>query len=282
MTDIIAEDWPGNLDNFSLSTNFDNEFNYLPGKNGLDCTLANHQDSNYSFLEEYFDFAIAQDEDSKSRKMPVSSEDVDCSEGCPTQNVCHEWMNSSSQWLDNQLSNNLNETISEIVTESDQTDVLEFQDSLDDLVDKNASTDRFECHSIGSDDNDSDDYSITDDQSSLSSANKSDLNGNLSDRVGTDHDFSDDVLCRIKTRDLNIQISGLSEERKGEIKSRRRTLKNRGYARNSRSKRTKQTSDLQARIKELKNEVAKLRSENKTVAQERDDLKRIVQHLNKK
>lgn len=85
--------------------------------------------------------------------------------------------------------------------------------------------------------------------------------------------ISDEELLSLSTRDLNRRIRLLSADEQRKIKSRRRTLKNRGYAQTCRTRRVGQRSELEADNERLSSELEQLRSDNKSLSAERDRLR---------
>ena len=85
--------------------------------------------------------------------------------------------------------------------------------------------------------------------------------------------LSDSVLITLSVRELNKKLHGFPRELVARLKQRRRTLKNRGYAQNCRSKRVQQRHDLEAQNCQLYIENSKLRKELSSVIKERDVLR---------
>ncbi|XP_067859044.1 transcription factor MafK [Heptranchias perlo] len=85
--------------------------------------------------------------------------------------------------------------------------------------------------------------------------------------------LSDRELLSMTVRELNQHLRGLSKEEIVELKQRRRTLKNRGYAASCRVKRVTQKEELQRQRTDLQQEVAKLARENASVRAELDALR---------
>ncbi|KAJ8947456.1 hypothetical protein NQ318_009757 [Aromia moschata] len=80
--------------------------------------------------------------------------------------------------------------------------------------------------------------------------------------------LNDDLLMSLSVRELNKRLHGCPREEIVRLKQKRRTLKNRGYAQNCRSKRLQQRQDWPARS--LVQELQRLRSELSRMTQERD------------
>ncbi|TSK87584.1 Sterile alpha motif domain-containing protein 9-like [Bagarius yarrelli] len=83
----------------------------------------------------------------------------------------------------------------------------------------------------------------------------------------------DDELVSMSVRELNQHLRGLSKEEIAQLKQRRRTLKNRGYAASCRVKRVTQKEELEKQKAELQQEVEKLASENASMKVELDVLR---------
>ena len=104
--------------------------------------------------------------------------------------------------------------------------------------------------------------------------------------------LTDDELMRLSVRELNKKLQSLTREEIVRMKQKRRTLKNRGYAQNCRSKRIMRSHELEVVNDKLQEQIHRLRcelsqkcqdmqhmqerfnSEMKFVCQERDELKR--------
>ncbi|XP_068120092.1 transcription factor MafG [Hyperolius riggenbachi] len=85
--------------------------------------------------------------------------------------------------------------------------------------------------------------------------------------------LTDDELVTMSVRELNQHLRGLSKEEIIQLKQRRRTLKNRGYAASCRVKRVTQKEELEKQKVELQQEVEKLASENASMRLELDSLR---------
>ncbi|XP_017333951.1 v-maf avian musculoaponeurotic fibrosarcoma oncogene homolog Gb isoform X2 [Ictalurus punctatus] len=85
--------------------------------------------------------------------------------------------------------------------------------------------------------------------------------------------LTDDELVSMSVRELNQHLRGLSKEEIVQLKQRRRTLKNRGYAASCRVKRVTQKEELERQKAELQQEVEKLASENASMKVELDALR---------
>ncbi|XP_076269426.1 uncharacterized protein LOC143202047 [Rhynchophorus ferrugineus] len=93
--------------------------------------------------------------------------------------------------------------------------------------------------------------------------------------------LSDNLLVTLSVRELNKRLHGCPREEVARLKQKRRTLKNRGYAQNCRSKRIQQRQDLEQTNRSLQHEVQKLKTELSKVAQERDFLRQRLQMCNR-
>lgn len=82
--------------------------------------------------------------------------------------------------------------------------------------------------------------------------------------------IDDKLLMCLSVRDLNKRLHGYPREDVVRLKQKRRTLKNRGYAQNCRSKRIHQRHELEQLNRTLQNELHRLKVELNRVAQERD------------
>lgn len=81
----------------------------------------------------------------------------------------------------------------------------------------------------------------------------------------------DQELQELSVKELNSKLKGLPKEVVSEVKKRRRTLKNRGYAHSCRLKRIEEKSCLQRSKGELEAVIAELRKEVTAAKQERDE-----------
>jgi len=85
------------------------------------------------------------------------------------------------------------------------------------------------------------------------------------------------VLVTLSVRELNKRLHGCPREEVVKLKQKRRTLKNRGYAQNCRSKRMLQRQDLEVNNRQLANSSERMRLELDRVVRERDLLKRKLE-----
>nr|CAI5825298.1 unnamed protein product [Callosobruchus analis] len=91
--------------------------------------------------------------------------------------------------------------------------------------------------------------------------------------------ISDELLTKISVRDLNKRLHGLPRDEITKVKQKRRTLKNRGYAQNCRTKRLHQRQSLEDMNKSLQQDLAANKAELARVTQERDLLRQRVLQL---
>ncbi|XP_012274256.1 uncharacterized protein LOC105696403 [Orussus abietinus] len=73
--------------------------------------------------------------------------------------------------------------------------------------------------------------------------------------------MNDELLMSLSVRELNKRLHGCPREEVMRLKQKRRTLKNRGYAQNCRSKRLQQRQDLETTNRNLQNELQRVKSE---------------------
>lgn len=83
----------------------------------------------------------------------------------------------------------------------------------------------------------------------------------------------DDLLTRLSVRELNKRLHGCPREEVVRLKQKRRTLKNRGYAQNCRSKRLQQRCELEKTNKILQEELNHTRSDLSKALHELDVLR---------
>ena len=105
-----------------------------------------------------------------------------------------------------------------------------------------------------------------------SSSNHSSNNPN-----GIDDLINDELLMTLTVRELNKRLHGCPRDQVVRLKQKRRTLKNRGYAQNCRSKRLQQRHDLEITNRNLHSEMQRIKMELARVQQERDQLKQRLQ-----
>ncbi|XP_023211490.1 transcription factor MafB-like [Centruroides sculpturatus] len=82
--------------------------------------------------------------------------------------------------------------------------------------------------------------------------------------------LDDDQLISLSVRDLNKRLHGFPREEVVRLKQKRRTLKNRGYAQNCRTKRLAQRHELESKNRLLHAELSRIRQELERTCQERD------------
>jgi len=84
-------------------------------------------------------------------------------------------------------------------------------------------------------------------------------------------------LVNLSVRELNKRLHGVPREEVVKLKQKRRTLKNRGYAQNCRSKRLLQRQDLEENNKALVSSSERMRAELERVVKECGLLRRQVE-----
>lgn len=82
--------------------------------------------------------------------------------------------------------------------------------------------------------------------------------------------IDDDELVSLPVRELNRRLQGCPKSEVQRLKQKRRTLKNRGYAQNCRSKRMQQKNELETTNKSLLQKIADLKRQLSTSVRERD------------
>lgn len=82
--------------------------------------------------------------------------------------------------------------------------------------------------------------------------------------------IDDDDLVSLPVRELNRRLQGCAKNEVQRLKQKRRTLKNRGYAQNCRSKRMLQKSELETTNKVLLNKISDLKRQLSASVRERD------------
>lgn len=108
---------------------------------------------------------------------------------------------------------------------------------------------------------------------SSTSSNASSYNGQSCGGRSADDLVNDDLLMTLTVRELNKRLHGCPREEVVRLKQKRRTLKNRGYAQNCRSKRLQQRHDLEITNRNLLSEMKKIQMDLLRISQERDQLK---------
>jgi hypothetical protein len=91
-----------------------------------------------------------------------------------------------------------------------------------------------------------------------------------------DFDMSEDHLLKFSVRDLNKILHGLPKNKQKTLKQKRRTLKNRGYAQNCRSKRMVARNDLEVTNTTLHSNMQGMINELENVKKECEMLKEIL------
>ena len=83
--------------------------------------------------------------------------------------------------------------------------------------------------------------------------------------------LTEEELADMPVKDLNSLLRGLPETEVLKLKQKRRTIKNRGYAQTSRTKRTTQKNLLEGEKMTLEEQLEKLVQDNETLRRERDE-----------
>lgn len=91
--------------------------------------------------------------------------------------------------------------------------------------------------------------------------------------------LTEEQLVSLSARDLNRLCRDLPEDVTKSLKKRRRTLKNRGYAYNSRVRRVSQKNQLEKERDELRKTITQLQERLKTMERESSEWKRRCQAL---
>ena len=87
-------------------------------------------------------------------------------------------------------------------------------------------------------------------------------------------ELDEEELVTMPVRELNRRLQGCPKDEILRIKQKRRTLKNRGYAQNCRSKRMLQRFELEKDNNSLQSELSRLQQQVTRLTQERDLYKR--------
>ncbi|EDO47294.1 predicted protein, partial [Nematostella vectensis] len=85
--------------------------------------------------------------------------------------------------------------------------------------------------------------------------------------------FTDKELMELSVRELNTKLRGLPSTEIDTIRKRRRSLKNRGYAMNCRTKREQENKELAKMNKKLARDVVSMKEELRKIKKERDAMK---------
>lgn len=91
--------------------------------------------------------------------------------------------------------------------------------------------------------------------------------------IGQSIGLDDDELVTLSVRDLNRRLSGVPKDQVKILKQRRRTLKNRGYAQNCRTRRLRAKSQLEEENIHLSLQVQILQQQLNATRSERDRIK---------
>ncbi|KAK9511003.1 hypothetical protein O3M35_005662 [Rhynocoris fuscipes] len=110
-------------------------------------------------------------------------------------------------------------------------------------------------------------------------SNSSRLNSSL---LPPEDIINDDMLTQLSVRELNKRLHGFPREAVVKLKQKRRTLKNRGYAQNCRSKRLQQRHQLEVTNRNLHVELQKIKLELTRIIHERDMYKYRYEQLRRK
>lgn len=114
--------------------------------------------------------------------------------------------------------------------------------------------------------------SVSSSRSSMNSPRTCSGQYSSSSTRGVDDCINDDMLTTLTVRELNKRLHGCPRDEVVRLKQKRRTLKNRGYAQNCRSKRLQQRHELEKTNRQLNQEIHRLKLEIGRVCQERDQL----------
>lgn len=95
----------------------------------------------------------------------------------------------------------------------------------------------------------------------------------------TDEILNDEALMSLSVRELNKKLHGFPREEVVRLKQKRRTLKNRGYAQNCRSKRLQQRHELEVTNRSLTNELHRVKMELSRTVQELELYKQRYEQL---
>lgn len=94
-----------------------------------------------------------------------------------------------------------------------------------------------------------------------------------------DKKMEDEELVMLPVRELNRRLQGMSKDDIVRLKQKRRTLKNRGYAQNCRSKRMQQRHDLEHTNRSLEKQVHQLQRQLSALTREREFYKQQCEIL---
>ncbi|XP_036327200.1 transcription factor MafB [Rhagoletis pomonella] len=119
--------------------------------------------------------------------------------------------------------------------------------------------------------------SVSSTRSSTNSPRTCSRQYSTSSNLGLEDCINDELLTTLTVRELNKRLHGCPREEVVRLKAKRRTLKNRGYAQNCRSKRLQQRHELEKTNRQLNQDLHRLKLEFSRVCQERDQLKQRLQ-----
>jgi hypothetical protein len=121
------------------------------------------------------------------------------------------------------------------------------------------------------DDDDDNELDVEDDKHSIASSSFLSMHkGDILSPSGADSLIEDDDLVSLPVRELNRRLQGCPKSEVQRLKQKRRTLKNRGYAQNCRSKRMQQKSELETTNKALMQKISDLKRQLSASMRERD------------
>lgn len=120
---------------------------------------------------------------------------------------------------------------------------------------------------------------IFSDTESLTSSGSSAPSPGMIDNTEQLFTFQDNELRELSVKELNLKLKGLSKDAVKEVKKRRRTLKNRGYAHSCRMKRIEEKSDLVQNKEALESKIAELEKQITAVTSEKDQYKNCYEDL---
>lgn len=127
-------------------------------------------------------------------------------------------------------------------------------------------------------DDDNDEVDVEDDSKSVTSCSVSSFKRSRRSRASSSSSvlspqssiIDDDDLVSLPVRELNRRLQGFPKSEVQRLKQKRRTLKNRGYAQNCRSKRMLQKSELETTNKSLLQKIDDLKRQLNASVRERD------------
>lgn len=100
-------------------------------------------------------------------------------------------------------------------------------------------------------------------------------------RVSASTTISDEELVTYNVKELNrvLKSKGITKEQVSNIKQRRRTLKNRGYAATVRVKREESKGDLETKLNVVDNEERRHRAEMAQISKDIQRIKKVYQAI---